>query len=96
MHDLEIRNLSVTYCQGDVAAVRGCSLTLNRGETLGIVGESGSGKSTLALALLRMLPGKTARISGSVLLDGRDILALSDKEFDHIRWQEIAMEELQR
>ena len=88
---LELKDLSVTYCQGQVAAVRNCSLSLNRGETLGIVGESGSGKSTLALALLRMLPPKTALVSGSVTLDGREVLNLSTREFDRIRWQEIAM-----
>lgn len=91
MSYLEIKDLSVTYCQGQVAAVRSCDLSLNRGETLGIVGESGSGKSTLALALLRMLPEKIARVSGSMMLDGRDVLTLSSREFDRIRWQEIAM-----
>jgi len=91
MSYLEIKDLSVTYCQGQIAAVRNCDLTLNRGETLGIVGESGSGKSTLALALLRMLPEKTAMVSGSVILDGREVLNLSSQEFDRIRWQEIAM-----
>jgi peptide/nickel transport system ATP-binding protein len=91
MSYLELKDLSVTYCQGQVAAVRNCSLSLNRGETLGIVGESGSGKSTLALALLRMLPPKTALVSGSVTLDGREVLNLSTREFDRIRWQEIAM-----
>ena len=91
MSYLELKDLSVTYCQGQVAAVRNCSLSLSRGETLGIVGESGSGKSTLALALLRMLPRKTASVSGSVTLDGREVLNLSTREFDRIRWQEIAM-----
>jgi peptide/nickel transport system ATP-binding protein len=88
---LEIQNLSVTYSQGGVHAVRDCSLQLNRGETLGIVGESGSGKSTLALALLRMFSPKTAEITGSILLEGREVLNLPHKEFDKIRWQEMAM-----
>ena len=91
MSYFEIKDLSVTYCQGQVAAVRNCTLVLNRGETLGIVGESGSGKSTLALALLRMFPKKTASVSGSVLLEGQEVLGLSSKEFDRIRWQKIAM-----
>ena len=88
---LEIQNLSVTYCQGGIHAVRDCSLQLDRGETLGIVGESGSGKSTLALALLRMFSPKTVEISGNVMLEGREVLNLSRKEFDKIRWQELAM-----
>ena len=88
---LEIKDLSVTYFQGQVAAVRNCDLALKPGETLGIVGESGSGKSTLALALLRMLPDKTAQVTGSVILGGREVLHLDNKAFDKIRWQEIAM-----
>lgn len=88
---LEIQNLSVTYRQGCVHAVRDCNLQLNRGETLGIVGESGSGKSTLALALLRMFSPKIAEISGNVMLEGREVLNLTHKEFDKIRWQEMAM-----
>lgn len=86
-----MKDLSVTYRQGNVSAVRSCSLQLDRGQSLGIVGESGSGKSTLALALLRMLPKQTAEVTGSVTLDGREVLNLTDKEFDAIRWQEIAM-----
>lgn len=91
MSYLEIKDLSVTYCQGQVAAVRNCNLSLNQGETLGIVGESGSGKSTLALALLRMLPSQTAQVTGAVILDGKEVLNLSNKAFDEIRWQKIAM-----
>ena len=88
---LEIQNLYVTYRQGCVHAVRDCNLQLNRGETLGIVGESGSGKSTLALALLRMFSPKIAEISGNVMLEGREVLNLTHKEFDKIRWKEMAM-----
>lgn len=91
MSYLEIKDLSVTYCQGQVAAVRNCNLSLNQGETLGIVGESGSGKSTLALALLRMLPSQTAQVTGAVILDGKEVLNLNNKAFDEIRWQKIAM-----
>ena len=88
---LEIKDLSVAYCQGQVAAVRNCNLSLNRGETLGIVGESGSGKSTLALALLRMLSSKTAQVTGAVMLDGQIVSNFDNKAFDRIRWKEIAM-----
>lgn len=91
MSYLHIKDLSVTYRQGNVSAVRSCNLRLERGQSLGIVGESGSGKSTLALALLRMLPKQTAEVNGAVTLNGREVLNLTDKEFDAIRWQEIAM-----
>ena len=78
---LAIQDLAVRYRtrRGVVPALRGVSLTVERGETVGIVGESGSGKSTLALALLRLLPGNVDS-EGNVLLDGSDLLALSDGE----------------
>src|ERR1700730_7975088 len=72
---LAIEELEVTFPQGRegpqrVAAVRGASLTIGRGECVGLVGESGSGKSLLALAVLRLVP-PPGRLSGRVLLDGR-------------------------
>lgn len=55
---LELKDLTVTYRTGggDVEAVRGVSLTLEPGDTLGVAGESGSGKSTVAMSVLRLLP----------------------------------------
>ncbi len=90
---LQIEHLHVRYRQGDrfVSAVRDCCLTVERGDSLGIVGESGSGKSTLAMALLRTLPGKTAEVTGRILLDGRDILALPERGFSAVRWVDMAM-----
>lgn len=90
---LQIEHLSVRYRQGDkfVYAVRDCCLTVERGDSLGIVGESGSGKSTLAMALLRTLPGRTAEVTGRILLDGRDILALPERGVAAARWVELAM-----
>ncbi|MFE4589632.1 ABC transporter ATP-binding protein [Streptomyces laurentii] len=84
---LEIRNLSVTYGSGAAAvpAVRGVDLTLPAGRKLGLAGESGCGKSTMALALLRLLPA-SARLTGEILLDGEDVLAMKWGRLRAVRW----------
>ncbi|WP_329455337.1 ABC transporter ATP-binding protein [Streptomyces sp. NBC_01497] len=84
---LEVENLSVAYGTGATAvpAVRGVDLTLAVGGTLGLAGESGCGKSTLALALLRLLP-PGARLSGRVLLEGEDVLAMRWGRLRAVRW----------
>ena len=56
--------------RGEVRAVDGVSLSVRRGETLGLVGESGSGKSTSAMAVLGLLPGTGHVVNGSIKLDG--------------------------
>ncbi|MFF0220979.1 ABC transporter ATP-binding protein [Streptomyces sp. NPDC004629] len=81
---LEVRNLTVTYA-GGAAAVRGVDLSVAAGQKLGIAGESGCGKSTLALALLRLLPAD-ARVSGEILLDGEDVLAMRWGRVRAVRW----------
>jgi peptide/nickel transport system ATP-binding protein len=75
---LSIRDLHLTYRtrQGEIPAVRGVSLDVNAGETVGLAGESGCGKSSLASSVLRLYP-KTARISGEVLLDGVDTITMT-------------------
>ena len=90
---LQIENLYTVFGTGKetVRAVRGVSLAVGRGETLGIVGESGSGKSVTALSVLRLLmpPGRVA--SGRVLLDGTDLLPLSERQMRGVRGGRIAM-----
>ena len=71
---LEITDLRVRY--GAVPAVDGVSLTVRRGEVLGLVGESGSGKSTALLGALRLLPFPGRIAGGQVRLEGHDLLAL--------------------
>ena len=91
---LRVNNLR-TYFQtrwGTVKAVDGISFDLRRGETLGIVGESGSGKSVTMLSLMRLIPMPPGRIiSGSIELDGEDILQLSDVEMNKVRGSKIAL-----
>ena len=76
---------------GEVTAVDGVDLSVPRGRTLGIVGESGCGKSVLSLSVMRLVahPGRTA--AGRVLLDGRDLLALSPAEMRDVRGSQVAM-----
>ncbi|MFO7300677.1 MAG: ATP-binding cassette domain-containing protein, partial [Actinomycetes bacterium] len=89
---LKVEDLTVEFPTDDgvVQAVRGVSYELRRGEILGIVGESGSGKSVSSLAVMGLLP-KTAKISGSAKLQGRELLGLSDNELSKIRGNKIAM-----
>ncbi|MFE4959601.1 ABC transporter ATP-binding protein [Streptomyces sp. NPDC056653] len=81
---LEVRDLSVTYA-GGAQAVRGVNLTVDAGRKLGIAGESGCGKSTLALALLRLLPART-KVTGEILLNGEDVLAMKWGQVRAVRW----------
>jgi peptide/nickel transport system ATP-binding protein len=95
---LEIRDLNVNYGLGEEAvhAVRDVSLTLHRGEVLGLAGESGSGKSTLAYGMLRLLPPPGVITGGSVLYHPRDgepidLLTLSTSKLRRFRWAEISI-----
>ncbi len=87
-----VRDLHVSFPSeaGRVDAVRGISFDLHAGQTIGIVGESGSGKSVTSLAVMGLLPG-TAKVTGSVKLQGRELLDLSDKSMSAIRGNQIAM-----
>lgn len=90
---LEIKDLSVTY-NARGSAVLACdrvNLAIEARSSVGIVGESGSGKSTMAMAVLRLLPKRTATVTGSAVLDGTDLLALDQKQLNAIRWKEIAV-----
>ncbi|HEY3559265.1 MAG TPA: ABC transporter ATP-binding protein [Kribbella sp.] len=95
---LEIKNFHVDYGLGAsaVQAVRDVTLTLHRGEVLGLAGESGSGKSTLAYGVTRLLPPPGVISSGSVIYhppsgDAYDVMALSDAELRKFRWAETSI-----
>lgn len=89
---LEIRDLCVNYLMQDasVHAVDRVSLTLEKGDSMGLVGESGSGKSTLGMAVLRLLPEKTARVTGSVRFDGQELLTMPENQLRHVRWESLS------
>lgn len=89
---LSVRDLEVTFPSeaGPVSAVRGVDFDVFRGRTLGIVGESGSGKSATSLAVMGLLPDY-ARVSGSAVFDGLELIGLSDKEMSEIRGSGISM-----
>jgi peptide/nickel transport system ATP-binding protein len=89
---LQLEDVSVTYrtADGPVPAVRGVSLELEAGSTLGVAGESGSGKSTLAATVLRLNPA-SATVTGRVLLDGEDVLKMSFGQLRAVRWAEASI-----
>jgi oligopeptide/dipeptide ABC transporter ATP-binding protein len=91
---LEVRDLRTYFhvMDGTVRAVDGVSFAIRRGQTLGVVGESGCGKSVTALSIMRLLDIPPAEIvSGEILFDGRNLLAMSDEEMRHVRGNDVAM-----
>jgi peptide/nickel transport system ATP-binding protein len=89
---LAVTNLTVELADpsGPLTVLREVGFTLDRGRILGIVGESGSGKTMTALALMGLLP-EGSRASGSVQLDGHELLGLAEAELCHLRGDRIAM-----
>jgi len=91
---LEIDDLHVAFPKGrtgEVEALRGVSLTLEKGERLGVVGESGAGKSMLAFAILNLIaePGRVS--AGSINFHGENLLALSERRIRRVRGNRISM-----
>ncbi len=89
---LQIKDLRVSLptARGPADALRGISLTLERGQTLGLIGESGCGKSLTALSIMGLLP-ELAKVSGSIQLNGEELLGLSDEKLGRLRGARMAM-----
>jgi peptide/nickel transport system ATP-binding protein len=90
---LDVRDLSVTYAteKGPLETVRNVSFEIQPGEIYGLVGESGSGKTTLARALVRYLPRNGSISSGSVYLEGQNLLELTSKQMRSLWGARISM-----
>jgi oligopeptide transport system ATP-binding protein len=91
---LELQNLHVSFQTygGEVKAVRGVNIALEKGESLAIVGESGSGKSVTSKAIMRLLPNKIGSIKkGEIRFEGKDLAKLSEREMEKVRGAEISM-----
>ena len=91
---LRINNLKTFFYthEGTVQAVNGVSISIQKGETLGLVGESGCGKSVTALSILRLIQDPPGRIvDGQVIFEGRNLLELRENEIRDIRGKKISM-----
>jgi len=93
MSFLEVSNLQVSFPTEDgiVHAVDGVSFSVERGKVLAVVGESGSGKSVTSQAVMGLHNRKATKISGSVVLDGQDLLAMDEKDVRKLRGGKMAM-----
>lgn len=89
---LEIENLRVEIAgpTGPIPIITGLDMTLAAGESLGVVGESGCGKSMLALAVMGLLPS-SARVSGTIRFEGKDLLSLDEAALCRLRGGRLAM-----
>lgn len=90
---LSVRDLHVHFPTSDgvVQAVNGLTFDLEAGKTLGIVGESGSGKSVSSMAIMGLHFGTGAEISGSIVLNGTDLLELTPEQMRKRRGRDVAM-----
>ena len=91
---LELKNLSVHYITDEVTvkAVNGISLTIEKGESLGLVGETGAGKTTTALSIMQLVPNPPGKIvGGEILLEGQDLNKLSEVKKRELRGNRVSM-----
>jgi len=90
---LEVKNLYMNYetLDGQVAAVQDVSFSISKGESFGLVGESGSGKTSVAMSLLKLQADNGSIDSGSIIIDGIDIVPLGEKQLRSIRWNKMSI-----
>ena len=90
---LQVKDLRISFktTGGKLQAVRTISFDLYRGETLAIVGESGSGKSVTSRAIMGILAGNSIKEGGKILFEGKDLMKISEEDFQKIRGDKISM-----
>jgi len=91
---LEVKDLVVHFETDDgcVRAINGLNFSIGREKTLGLVGETGAGKTTTALSILNLVPNPPGKIkNGTITLDGKNVLEMSDKELEEMRGNDVAM-----
>ena len=90
---LEVKNLSMHYdtLDGNVDAVKNVSFTVNSGESFGLVGESGCGKTSVAMTLLQLQPDNSVITEGSIKLEGKELIGLSENDLRKVRWDSISI-----
>ncbi|WP_218849378.1 ABC transporter ATP-binding protein [Nocardioides perillae] len=90
---LVVEDLTVQFPTGDgwLTAVQGLSYTVEKGKTLGIVGESGSGKSVSSMAVMGLHDPKRSRITGSIKVDGQEVVGLGEDRMRTLRGNAMAM-----
>ena len=90
---LQIKDLELWFDndRGSVKILNGISFDIYKGETLGIVGESGCGKSVTSLSIMRLLQSPPARFGGSIKLQDKELLKLSERQMQAIRGNRISM-----
>lgn len=89
---LQVNHVGVTFGTSQrVKIIEDLCFSIKKGSTLGIVGESGSGKSVTSLAIMGLLPEKEAHVSGEILLEGKNLLSLSERQMQAVRGKDISM-----
>jgi peptide/nickel transport system ATP-binding protein len=90
---LEVENLKTFFdtSKGELKAVNGVSFELDYGEALGMVGESGCGKTTCALSIAKLLPKEGRVAGGRILLEGADLVSLTEEEIREKRWKDVSI-----
>ena len=90
---LKVDNLNMHYetSEGNVTAVKDVSFSIKKGESFGLVGESGCGKTSVAMSLLQLQADNAKISSGSIILDGQDLVGLSENELRKVRWNGISI-----
>ena len=90
---LEVKNLSMHYdtLDGNVDAVKDITFSVKSGESFGLVGESGCGKTSVAMTLLQLQPDNSVITEGSIKVDGKELIGLSENDLRKVRWNSISI-----